>query len=124
MPWTPPRPARPGGGGRGGGGRPRGRRRVGGATAGGGAEKTQRPPAEVVKTLIGLGEMATATQSLSDEALTLLCGELGYEAEIVGIEEDEEEPEEEGDEGRLEPRGAGRRHPGRRGPRAQVGAGG
>jgi len=77
---------------------------VRGATAQDVADKTQRSPAEVVKTLIGLGEMATATQSLSDEALTLLCGELGYEAEIVGIEEDEEEPEEEVDEGRLEPR--------------------
>jgi translation initiation factor IF-2 len=68
------------------------------------ADKTQRSPAEVVKTLISLGEMATATQSLSDEALSLLCGELGYEAEIVGIDEDEEEPEEEVDESRLEPR--------------------
>jgi translation initiation factor IF-2 len=77
---------------------------VRGATAQDVADKTQRSPAEVVKTLIGLGEMATATQSLSDEALTLLCGELGYEAEIVGIEEDEEELEEEVDEGRLEPR--------------------
>ena len=77
---------------------------VRGATAQDVADKTQRSPAEVVKTLIGLGEMATATQSLSDEALTLLCGELGYEAEIVGIEEDEEEPEEEVDEARLEPR--------------------
>jgi translation initiation factor IF-2 len=77
---------------------------VRGATAQDVADKTQRSPAEVVKTLISLGEMATATQSLSDEALSLLCGELGYEAEIVGIDEDEEEPEEEVDESRLEPR--------------------
>jgi len=77
---------------------------VRGATAQDVADKTQRSPAEVVKVLIGLGEMATATQSLSDEALSLLCGELGFEAEIVGVEEEDEEPEEEIDESRLEPR--------------------
>jgi translation initiation factor IF-2 len=77
---------------------------VRGATAQDVADKTQRSPAEVVKVLIGLGEMATATQSLSDEALTLLAAELGYEAEIVGIEEEEEGAEEEVDESRLEPR--------------------
>ena len=76
---------------------------VRGATAQDVADKTQRSAAEVVKTLISLGQMATATQSLSDEALSLLAGELGYAAEIVGIEE-EEEPEEEVDESRLEPR--------------------
>jgi translation initiation factor IF-2 len=79
-------------------------RLVRGATAQDVADKTQRTPAEVVKALFSLGEMATATQSLSDEALTSLCGELGYEAEIVGFEEGEEEPEEEIDESRLEPR--------------------
>jgi translation initiation factor IF-2 len=47
--------------------------------------------------------MATATQSLSDEAISLLAGELGYEAEIVGFEE-EEEAEEEVDQSRLVPR--------------------
>jgi translation initiation factor IF-2 len=77
---------------------------VRGATAQDVADKTQRTPAEVVKALIDLGEMATATQSLSDEAMTLLAPELGYEVEIVGIEEEEEEPEEEVDESRLEPR--------------------
>ena len=76
---------------------------VRGATAQDVADKTQRSAAEVVKTLISLGQMATATQSLSDEALSLLAGELGYAAEIVGIEE-EEEPEEEVDESRLESR--------------------
>ena len=69
------------------------------------ADKTGRGVAEIVKALISLGEMATASQSLSDDSLTLLAGELGYEAEIVGIEdEEEEEPEEEIDESRLEPR--------------------
>jgi translation initiation factor IF-2 len=69
------------------------------------ADKTNRGVAEVVKALITLGEMATASQSLSDDSLTLLASELGYEADIVGIEdEEEEEPEEEVDESRLEPR--------------------
>jgi translation initiation factor IF-2 len=50
-----------------------------------------------------MGEMATATQSLSDEALALVAGELGYAVEVVGIEE--EEPEEEPvDAARLVPR--------------------
>jgi translation initiation factor IF-2 len=67
------------------------------------ADKAGRGVAEIVKMLFSLGEMATASQSLSDDAIGLLCAELGYEAEIVGIE-DEEEPEEEVDESRLEPR--------------------
>jgi translation initiation factor IF-2 len=67
------------------------------------AEKTSRTPVEIVKILFGQGEMTTATQSLSDEALSLVAGELGYEAEIVGVEE-EEEPEELVDESKLEPR--------------------
>jgi translation initiation factor IF-2 len=77
---------------------------VRGATAQDVADKTHRTPAEVVKSLISLGEMATATQSLSDEALTALAADLGYEVEIVGVDEGEEEPEEEVDESRLEPR--------------------
>jgi translation initiation factor IF-2 len=70
------------------------------------ADKTGRSVAEIVKALITLGEMATASQSLSDDSLTLLAGELGYESDIVGIEEEEEEEpeEEEVDESRLEPR--------------------
>ena len=67
------------------------------------ADKTGRGVAEIVKTLFSLGEMATASQSLSDEALGLLAAELGFEAEVVGVDE-EEEPEEEVDESRLEPR--------------------
>ena len=69
------------------------------------AIKTNRGVAEIVKALITLGEMATASQSLSDDSLSLLASELGYEADIVGIEDVEvEEPEEEVDESRLEPR--------------------
>ncbi len=67
------------------------------------ADRTGRGVAEIVKNLFSLGEMATASQSLSDDALGLLAAELGYEAEIVGVDE-EEEPEEEIDESRLEPR--------------------
>jgi translation initiation factor IF-2 len=77
---------------------------VHGATPQDVADKTDRSVGEIVKQLISLGEMATASQSLSDDALTLLATELGYEAEIVGIEDEEEEPEEEVDESRLEPR--------------------
>ena len=67
------------------------------------ADKSGRGVAEIVKILFSLGEMATASQSLSDDALGLLAAELGFEADIVGVEE-EEEPEEEIDESRLEPR--------------------
>jgi translation initiation factor IF-2 len=67
------------------------------------ADKTGRGVAEVVKMLFSFGDMATASQSLSDDALGLLAAGLGYEAEIVGVDE-EEEPEEEVDESRLEPR--------------------
>jgi translation initiation factor IF-2 len=68
------------------------------------AEKIGRTPAEVVKVLFGMGEMVSATQSLTDEALELLAHELGYQAEIVGIGEEEEAEEEEVDESKLRPR--------------------
>ncbi len=75
-----------------------------GATAQAVADKTDRSAAEIVKILFGLGEMVTATQSLSDEAIELVAHELGYEAEIVGVEEEEEVEEEVVDESRLQPR--------------------
>ncbi|HEX2239774.1 MAG TPA: translation initiation factor IF-2 [Actinomycetota bacterium] len=72
------------------------------------AAKLERSPAEIVKLLLGLGEMVTVTQSMSDEALVLVADELGVEVHIVdpGLDEEEaedvsEEPE---DEGALEPR--------------------
>src|SRR5437588_6448474 len=68
------------------------------------AEKIGRTPAEVVKVLFGMGEMVSATQSLTDDALELLAHELGYQAEIVGIDEEEEAEEEEVDESKLVPR--------------------
>jgi translation initiation factor IF-2 len=74
-----------------------------GSTAQDVADKANRTAADVVKILFTMGEMATATQSLSDDALSLVAGELGYEVELVGIEE--EEPEEEPvDTARLVPR--------------------
>ncbi|MFB3738046.1 MAG: translation initiation factor IF-2 [Candidatus Velamenicoccus archaeovorus] len=78
-------------------------RLVRGATAQDVAEKTGRSAAEIVKILFSMGEMVTATQSLSDEALGLVAAELGYEADVVGIEE-EEPQEEQVDESRLLPR--------------------
>jgi translation initiation factor IF-2 len=69
------------------------------------AERTGRSPAEVIKTLLTLGEMVTsATQSLSDETIELLAAEFGFEPQIVGVEEEEEPEEEEVDESRLVPR--------------------
>jgi len=76
---------------------------VKGATAQDIAERTDRSPADIVKILISLGDMATATQSLSDEAIGVVARELGYEAEIVGVEEEDEE-EEQVDDSALVPR--------------------
>jgi translation initiation factor IF-2 len=74
-----------------------------GSTAQAIADKTGRSAAEIVKILFAAGEMVTATQSLSDEAIALIANDLGYEAEIVGL--DEEEPEQEQvDPARLKPR--------------------
>jgi translation initiation factor IF-2 len=67
------------------------------------AEKTDRSPAEIVKILFLAGEMVTATTSLSDEALQIVGGELGYHVEVVGLEDElqAEEAEEEVDEAKL-----------------------
>jgi translation initiation factor IF-2 len=59
------------------------------------AEKLGVSPAEIVKILLGLGEMVTVTQSMSDEAVLLVADELGSTVEIVDpSQEEEEEPEE------------------------------
>jgi translation initiation factor IF-2 len=69
------------------------------------AERTGRGPAEIVKILFSMGEMVTATQSLSDEAISIIANELGYEPEIVGVQEEvEDREEEEVDESLLQPR--------------------
>jgi translation initiation factor IF-2 len=56
------------------------------------AESLSLPSAEVIKKLMELGEMATLTQTLSDEAVTALAGALDQKVEIVSAAE--EEPEE------------------------------
>jgi translation initiation factor IF-2 len=52
------------------------------------AEKTDRSPADIVKFLFLAGEMATATTSLSDEAIGMVALELGMVPEIIGIEDE------------------------------------
>ncbi|MEA2551454.1 MAG: translation initiation factor [Actinomycetota bacterium] len=52
------------------------------------AEKLSRAPGEIVKILFMAGEMVTATTSLSDEAIALIAADLGYEAEIVGLDDE------------------------------------
>jgi len=51
--------------------------------------------AEIIKTLMGYGEMVTITQSLSDEALTVLAGDFGREVEIVHAADEEAQLESE-----------------------------
>ena len=66
------------------------------------AEKVGRSPADIVKVLFMAGEMVTATTSLSDEGIALIADDLGYTADIVGVEDDIElEPEEEVDASKL-----------------------
>jgi translation initiation factor IF-2 len=69
------------------------------------ADKAGRPAAEVVKALLGLGEMVTVTQSMSDEALLLVADELGIRVQIVdpGRETAEEEAQLAEDEGEEDP---------------------
>ncbi len=59
------------------------------------ADKLGRAPVEIVKILFSAGEMATATTSLSDDSIGLIADELGYSAEIVGVEDEEATFEEE-----------------------------
>ncbi|MDQ3785234.1 MAG: translation initiation factor IF-2 [Actinomycetota bacterium] len=47
------------------------------------ADAVGRSPAEIVKVLLGMGEMVTVTQSIGDEALVLLGDELGAPVRIV-----------------------------------------
>jgi translation initiation factor IF-2 len=70
------------------------------------ADKVERSPAEIVKMLIGLGEMVTVTQSMSDEAVELLADELGVDIKVIDPAEeeaaeaayDEDDDTQEGDE--------------------------
>lgn len=67
---------------------------VRGATVEEFAEKIDRSATEVIKTLLGLGEMRTKTQSLTDEEIELLAHEFGIHVEIVSPEESDEVTEE------------------------------
>jgi len=71
------------------------------------AEKLDRSPAEIVKILFMAGEMATATTSLTDDAIRVIADELGYTADVVGIEDElklEEQEDEAAEQGALVPR--------------------
>jgi translation initiation factor IF-2 len=47
------------------------------------------PPTQIIKVLMGLGEMKTLTQTLSTEEIELISEELGVEVEIGAVEEPE-----------------------------------
>src|SRR3954447_13594099 len=51
------------------------------------------PMPNIIKILMGLGHMRTATQSLSDEEVELIATEVGREITIKHAADDEEEPE-------------------------------
>jgi len=51
------------------------------------------PMANIIKILMGLGQMRTATQSLSDEEVDLIANEVGREVTIKHAADEEEEPE-------------------------------
>lgn len=55
------------------------------------AERIGKSAAEVVKALLDLGEMKTATQSMTDEEVELLSEEFGIKVEIVSVGEAEAE---------------------------------
>ena len=61
-----------------------------GATVKDVAEYLGVPVPEVIKKLMSLGEMATLTQTLSDDAILLVAEELGKEIEIVHAADDVE----------------------------------
>jgi translation initiation factor IF-2 len=51
------------------------------------------PVPQIIKIMMGLGEMVTITQTLSDEAIGLIAAELEREVEIKHADEEELEPE-------------------------------
>jgi translation initiation factor IF-2 len=77
------------------------------------AEKIDANPAALVQALFNLGEMVTATQSVGDETLELLGGEMNYNVQVVSPEDEDREllesfdlsyGEDSGDEGDLQTR--------------------
>jgi len=55
------------------------------------ADKISANPAALVQVLFHLGEMVTATQSVSDEVLELLGSEMNYAVQVVSPEEEDRE---------------------------------
>lgn len=55
------------------------------------ADKIDAMPADLVKVLIGLGEMVTATQSIDDDTLNLLGVELNFDVQVVSPEDEDRE---------------------------------
>lgn len=55
------------------------------------ADKVNCMPADLVKVLIELGEMVTATQSIDDDTLRLLGEHLNYQIEVVSPEDEDRE---------------------------------
>jgi translation initiation factor IF-2 len=55
------------------------------------ADKINANPAALVQVLFHLGEMVTSTQSVSDELLELLGGEMNYVVQVVSPEEEDRE---------------------------------
>jgi translation initiation factor IF-2 len=51
------------------------------------------PVPQIIKIMMGVGEMVTITQSLGDDAVELIAAELGREVEIKHVNEEELEPE-------------------------------
>lgn len=55
------------------------------------ADRIDANPASLVQALFHLGEMVTATQSVSDDILELLGSEMGFEVQIVSPEDEDRE---------------------------------
>ncbi|WP_243640236.1 translation initiation factor IF-2 [Streptacidiphilus pinicola] len=55
------------------------------------ADKINANPAALVSVMFNLGEMVTATQSVSDDILQMLAGEMGFTLEIVSREDEDRE---------------------------------
>jgi len=77
------------------------------------ADKIDASPADLVKVLIGLGEMVTATQSIDDDTLQLLGTELNFAVQVVSPEDEDRElletfdlefGEDEGESADMQPR--------------------
>jgi translation initiation factor IF-2 len=55
------------------------------------AEKIGVDPAQLVQVLFNMGEMVTATQSVSDDTLEILGNELNYDIQVVSPEDEDRE---------------------------------